>query len=88
MNLYHIYDQLLFGPHPATGQLMQKNDRDFSRAEAVAELATAYGILADLIMAIVNLPPWPRKPPPEIAGVPYDQGLWKPIGFPKNKAGY
>ena len=21
-------------------------------------------------------------PPPEIAGVPYDQGLWKPIGFP------
>ena len=21
-------------------------------------------------------------PSPEIAGVPYDQGLWKPIGFP------
>ena len=21
-------------------------------------------------------------PPPEIAGIPYDKGLWKPIGFP------
>ncbi len=26
--------------------------------------------------------------PLEIAVVPYDQGWWKPLGFPKNKAGY
>ena len=29
-------------------------------------------------------PPQSRTPSPEIAGVPYDQGLWKPIAFPRN----
>ena len=33
-----------------------------------------------LFMAVQ--PTFPATYPPEIAGFPYDQGLWKPIGFP------
>ena len=36
---------------------------------------------------LVNQPPPNRGPPQEIAGVPYDQGLWKPLVFPKKKSG-
>ena len=35
-----------------------------------------------MFKGILATPPQSYVYPQEIAGVPYDQGLWKPIGFP------